>query len=146
MHRWGFYLSGFLKTRVGYIAGGQIFSYWICRSIAKGRTNFWKTLRLKVLRYFLKIISNFCRPHAIHGNSQNTATLQSLTGPVQGQNRDFPVKFSHTWKNFFSLQGTPFLITGISLWEKLHRENPVFITGKGLQCRNNRDRGLAKLP
>ena len=25
--------------------------------------------------------------------------------------------------------------TGFSLWEKLHRENPVFITGMGLQCR-----------
>ena len=24
--------------------------------------------------------------------------------------------------------------TGFSLWEKLHRENPIFITGMGLQC------------
>ena len=24
--------------------------------------------------------------------------------------------------------------TGFSLWEKVHRENPVFITGMGLQC------------
>ena len=57
--------------------------------------------------------------------------MQSRTGPVQGQKRNFPVKFSHTGKNIFSLQGTPFLITGISLWKKLHKENPVFITGKG---------------
>ena len=33
--------------------------------------------------------------------------LQSRTGLVQGQNRDFPVKFSHTGKNLFSLQGFP---------------------------------------
>ena len=25
--------------------------------------------------------------------------------------------------------------TGFSLWEILHRENPVFITGMGLQCK-----------
>ena len=66
--------------------------------------------------------------HYIHCS---TNTLQSRTGPVQGQKRNFPVKFSHTGKNIFSLQGTPFLITGISLWKKLHKENPVFITGKG---------------
>ena len=64
--------------------------------------------------------------HYIHCS---TDTLQSRTGPVQGQKRNFPVKFSHTGKNIFSLQGTPFLITGISLWKKLHKENPVFITG-----------------
>ena len=29
--------------------------------------------------------------------------------------------------------GFPVMKTGISLWEKLHRENPVFITGMGLQ-------------
>ena len=44
------------------------------------------------------------------------------TGPVRGQNRNFLVKFAHTGKNLFSLQGFP------------QRENPVFITGKGLQC------------
>ena len=47
--------------------------------------------------------------------------LQSRTGPVQDQKRDFPVKFSHTGKNLFSLQGTPALIAG----------TPVFITGNG---------------
>ena len=32
--------------------------------------------------------------------------LQSRTGPVQGQNRVFPVYFSNTGKNLFSLQGS----------------------------------------
>ena len=48
--------------------------------------------------------------------------LQSRTGLVKGQNRDFPVKFSHTGKNLFSLQGFPC------------EKNPVFITGMSLQC------------
>ena len=65
--------------------------------------------------------------------------------PVQGQYRAstgpeqvFPCEVFHTGKNLFSLQGTPVLIagtpifiTGISLWRKLHRETPVFITGNG---------------
>ena len=62
-------------------------------------------------------------------------TLQSRRGPVQGQNRVFPVYFSHTGKNLFSLQGSQVMKTSFSLWEKVHRENPVFITGMGLQCR-----------
>ena len=62
-------------------------------------------------------------------------TLQSRTGPVQGQNRDFPVYFSHTGKNLFSLQGSQVIETGFSLLGKVHREFPVFITGMGLQCR-----------
>ena len=60
--------------------------------------------------------------------------LQSRTGPVQGQNRDFPVYFSHTGKNLFSLQGSQVIETGFSLFGKVHREFPVFITGMGLQC------------
>ena len=47
------------------------------------------------------------------------------------------MKFSHTGKNLFSLHGTPAMKTSFSLWEKLHRENPVFITGMGLQCYSN---------
>ena len=62
------------------------------------------------------------------------SALQSLTGSVQGQNRDFPVYFFPTGKNLFSLQGSQLMETGFSLWEKVHRENPVFITGMGLQC------------
>jgi hypothetical protein len=34
-----------------------------------------------------------------------------------------------------SLAGIPVMKTGFSLLEILHRENPVFITGMGLQCR-----------
>ena len=60
-------------------------------------------------------------------------SLQSRTGPVQGQNRDFPVYFSHTGKNLFSLQGSQVIETGFSLLGKVHREFPVFITGMGLQ-------------
>ena len=62
------------------------------------------------------------------------STLQSRTGPVQGQNRDFPVYFSHTGKNLLSLQGSQVIETGFSLLGKVHREFPVFITGMGLQC------------
>jgi hypothetical protein len=42
-------------------------------------------------------------------------TLQSLTGSLQGESRVFPVKFSHTGKNLFSLHGTPAMKTGFSL-------------------------------
>ena len=66
-------------------------------------------------------------------------SLQSLTGSLQGENRVFPVKFFHTVKNLFSLHGTPAMKIGFSLWEKLHRENPVFITGMGLQCRKQKE-------
>ena len=60
-------------------------------------------------------------------------SLQFLTGSLQGENRGFPVKFFHTGKNLFSIHGTPAMKTGFSLWEKLHMENLVFITGMGLQ-------------
>ena len=54
--------------------------------------------------------------------------------PLQGQNRDFPVYFFPTGKNLFLLQGSQLMETSFSLWEKVHRENPVFLTGMGLQC------------
>ena len=56
-------------------------------------------------------------------------TLQSHTGTVQGQNRVFPVYFSHTGKNLFSLQGSQVKETGFSLLGKVHRENPVLLQG-----------------
>ena len=63
--------------------------------------------------------------------------LQSRTGPVQGQNRVFPVKFSshgetcfHYREPLYSLQGPCFHYRDFSV-RKLHRENPVFITGNG---------------
>ena len=37
-----------------------------------------------------------------------------------------------TWTTLQSRTG--FSLCSFSLWEKLHRENPVFITGMGLQC------------
>ena len=40
-------------------------------------------------------------------NMVNIPALQSRTGPVQGQNRVFPVYFSHTGKNLFSSPGNP---------------------------------------
>ena len=58
---------------------------------------------------------------------QQPITLQSRTGPV-------PVYFSPTGKHLFSLQGSQVMKTGFSLLGKVHRENPVFITGMGLQC------------
>ena len=65
-----------------------------------------------------------------------TTSLQSRTWPVQGQNRVFPMHFSHTGKNLFTLAGIPVMKTGFPLLGKVHRENPVFITGMGLQCRH----------
>ena len=61
-------------------------------------------------------------------------TLQSHTRPVQGQNRVFPVYFSHTGKNLFTLAGIPLMKTDFFLLGKVHRKNPVFITAMGLQC------------
>ena len=72
------------------------------------------------------------------------STLQSRTGPVQGQNGVFSVYFSHTGKNLFSLQGSQVMKTGFSLWEKVHRENPVFITGMGLQCIEQKSKAPSK--
>ena len=43
------------------------------------------------------------------------------------ENRVFPVYAFFTGKNLFSLQVFP-------CKESVHRENPVFITGMGLQC------------
>ena len=57
-------------------------------------------------------------------------TLQSRTWPVQGQNRVFPVYFSHTGKILVSLQGSQVMDTGFDLWVKVHREksvNPIII-------------------
>ena len=55
-------------------------------------------------------------------------SLQSRTGPVQGQNRVFPVYHFHTGRNLCSIQGYQVMKTGFSLLEILHRENPVLIT------------------
>ena len=69
--------------------------------------------------------------------SQLFSTLQSPTGPVQGQNRVFSVKFStqgkpcfHNREPLFSFQGPLFSLRDFPV-KKLHRENPVFITGNG---------------
>ena len=53
---------------------------------------------------------------------------------VQGQNRVYPVSFFPTGKNLLSLQGSQLMETGFSLLGETYRENPVFITGMGLQC------------
>ena len=59
-------------------------------------------------------------------------TLQSRTGPVQGQNRVFPVKFStqgktcfHYREPLFSLQGPLFSLQGFPC-EKTSQGNPCF--------------------
>ena len=60
------------------------------------------------------------------------ATLQSCTGPVQGQNRVFPVKFStqgktcfHYREPLFSLQGPLFSLQGFPC-EKTSQGEPCF--------------------
>ena len=50
--------------------------------------------------------------------------IQSRTGPVQGQNRDFPVYFSRTGKNLFSLQGSQLMKAGFSLCGNTTQGNP----------------------
>ena len=64
--------------------------------------------------------------------SSKSATLQSCTGPVQGQNRVFPVKFStqgktcfHYREPLFSLQGPLFSLQGFSC-EKTSQGIPCF--------------------
>ena len=59
-------------------------------------------------------------------------TLQSCTGPVQGQNRVFPVKFStqgktcfHYREPLFSLQGPLFSLQGFPC-EKTSQGKPCF--------------------
>ena len=59
-------------------------------------------------------------------------TLQSRTGPVQGQNRDFPVKYSTQGKACFhyrepllSLQGPLFSLQGFPC-EKTSQGKPCF--------------------
>ena len=68
-------------------------------------------------------------------------SLKSGTGSVQGKNRVYPVQEILTGKILFSLQGTPVLIagtpvfiTGISLWEFVHREIPVVIKYREWVC------------
>ena len=57
--------------------------------------------------------------------------LQSLTWSLQGENRVFPVKFSHTGKNLFSLHGTPAM--------NENRLFPVRKTSQGKPCFHYRD-------
>jgi hypothetical protein len=57
-------------------------------------------------------------------------SLQSRIGPVQGQNRVFPVKFSTQGKTRFHYRDPCFHYRDFPV-RKLHRENPVFITGNG---------------
>ena len=83
---------------------------------------------LKLL-YYILTKSRFFNQIVTHVNTchitvdWNLSALQSRTGLLQGQNRDFPVKFSHTGKNLFSLQGTSFL-----------RDFPVRKTSQGKPC------------
>ena len=56
-------------------------------------------------------------------------SLQSLTGLVQGQNRDFPVSYFHSGKNLLLVAGIPVVKTGFSLLEILHRETLFSLQG-----------------
>ena len=69
----------------------------------------WHCLALLVFSVFLALLNCL----------DSSTTLQSRTGPVQGQNRDFPVKFStqgkprfHYREPLFSLQGPLFSLQG----------------------------------
>ena len=58
------------------------------------------------------------------------SALHSHTRPVQGQNRVFPVYFSRTGKNLFSLQGSQVM---------KNRVFPVRNSAEGELCFNYRD-------
>ena len=93
-----------------------------------------------VLKYLESICTtyyvhnNWIRNHVLQWPTSINHALQSCTGPVQGQNRNFPVKFSTQRKPVFitwnpcSHCRDPVIITGIFLWELIHREIPVVIT------------------
>ena len=67
-------------------------------------------------------------------------TLQSRTGPVQGQNRVFPVKFFSQGKTCFHYRGTLFSLFSLFLLqgfpsEKNFTGKTLFsLQGMGLQC------------
>ena len=70
------------------------------------------------------------------GLSSVCTTLQSFTGPVQGQNRVFPVKFStqgktcfHYREPLFLLQGPLFSLQGFPC-EKTSQGKPCFYYGE----------------
>ena len=97
-------------------------SYQDIRNSSSSSINLWR----------MTIIPGSVDACMLLGKQQTT--LQSRTGPVQGQYRVFPVYFSHAGKTLFSLQGFQVMTTGFSLLGKVHREIPVFLTGVGLQC------------
>ena len=59
------------------------------------------------------------QPHSFQPQYQSQTSLQSRTGPVQGQNRVFPVKFFSQGKTCFHYRDFP------------ARKNLVFIAGNG---------------
>ena len=62
-------------------------------------------------------------------------SLHYWTSMMSQHRKPHPLMKNLTGKILFSLQGSQLMQTGFSLWEKVHRENPVFNTGMGLQCR-----------
>ena len=64
------------------------------------------------------------------------ATLQSRTGPVQGQNRVFPVKFFSQGKTCFHYRGTLFSLQGPCFH---YRDFPVRKTSQGKPCFHYRE-------
>ena len=96
--------------------------------------DFWKS-RSWEIKVCFKPLKNFwsCTERFFFNLSPGLFSLQSRTGLEQG----VPCEVIHTGKNLFSLQETSFIITGISLWEKLHyREGfPVGDLKKILVCR-----------
>ena len=69
-----------------------------------------------------------CNERNCPGKS-TTIPYRVSTGPEQG----FPCVVFPNRENLLLVVGIPLMKTGFSLLEILHRENPVFITGMGLQ-------------
>ena len=91
------------------------------------------------MSHWNKVLITYCKIPKTCSFRYFMATLQSLTGSVQGQNRDFPVYFSQQGKTCFHYRNPSYWKQVFPCVEILHREIPVlalYWPCKGLQCAN----------
>ena len=106
------------------------------RFVSKPRLSFAK--RMTSSRVIQVIFCKNSRTLSLKDKFEHYTAIpyRASTGPKQGFPCVAVLEYFHTGKNLFSLAGIPVMKTGFSLLEILHRENPVLITGMGLQCTN----------
>ena len=96
---------------------------FICLSI---KTSTWNCIPLFANGIEFVLLSwKFIGKNVLNSSWDNM--IHALQTHPCNENRVFPVYAFFTGKNLFSLQVFP-------CKESVHRENPVFITGMGLQC------------